>query len=320
MKTLPTLLLCLAGAAAGAGLGWLLRGAPPVPTTSAEHDGPTSSAAASGRPRKPGETTRSTDQAANELETELARRQGPMRWLSLLGAVDQATAADMPALLRSAKGLPGATRLLASRWAALDPRHMFDALSADYARHPGDDSLAHDSQVRSLLFETWANKDPEAAIAALNDLARLPGMESERFSMANTIIKTDPARGLKLMNDWNITGYIPDLNGLAAWVEQSPRTAAEVAMQNNLGMATKGVMEQIGKAWAAQDPAGALTFAESHHGLNGIQLAQAVMSEWAQRDLATALAHVSAQGEAATKAKLGLPLIEAWAKSDPQAA
>ncbi len=320
MKTLPTLILCLTGAAAGTGLGWLLRGAP------ARGSGPDKSSAASQAESAASERARNAGAAGeakdspDDVAAELARQKGAMRWLYLLGAADKASAADMPALIRAARDLPGATRMLGVRWAEMDPQHMFRTLCAEYARNKSGGSLADEYALRSILFETWAKQNPEAAIAALNDRSVLPGVEGERFSMANTIMKSDPLRGFKLMNDWNITSYLPDLRHLAAWVEKDPRAAAEAALQNNLGAASGEVMKQIGKAWAAQDPAAALAFAAERRGLSGIQLAQSVMSEWAQRDLAAAMAYVGAQTESLTKAKLGLPLIEAWAKSDPQAA
>jgi len=321
MKALPTILLCIAGAAAGSGIGWLLRGAPPAAT--AENAGDTSATASPAfSPGRLADSAKSSsaEKAAADLSAELARQKGAMRWLYLLGAADKASAADMPALVRAAKDLPGATRMLATRWAEMDPQHMFRTLCAEYARNKSGGTLADEYPLRSILFEIWAKQDPEAAIAALNDRSVLPGVESERFSMANTIMKSDPLRGFKLMNDWNITSYLPDLRHVAAWVEKNPRAAAEAAMQNSLGAATGEVMKQIGKAWAAQDPAAALAFAADRRGLNGIQLAQSVMSEWAQRDLSAAMAYAGAQSESLTKAKLGLPLIEAWAKSDPQAA
>lgn len=320
MKTLPTILLCLTGAATGAGLGWLLRGAVPSVTANVGTGSSTTAVAATSAPRPPSLSVQSTDDNADTLTAELARREGPMRWLYLLGAADQASAADMPALLRAAKGLPGATRLLATRWAELDPQHMFRTLCADYARHRSGGSLAHDWQVRGPLFETWVKTDREAAIAALNDLSCLPSVENRRYLMAQQIMESDPARGLKLMDDWNVINAQQfDTHPLTAWVEKNPRAAAESVMQNNHDMVAGKVMQEIGKAWAGQDPEGALAFAIGHRGKNAIRLAQAVISEWARRDLAAATAHVSAQGETLTKAQLASPLIEVWAERDPQA-
>jgi hypothetical protein len=245
-----------------------------------------------------------------------------MRWLYLLGEADKATAADMPRLLRAAGGMPGAVRMLAVRWAELDPRHMFETLRASASRYRagGDADISANYDLPHILFEEWTTKDPESAIAALNDRGALPQAEGLRHSLTNWIMKSDPARGLKLMTDWNITNFIPDMNGITMWAEQNPRVAAEVAAASSLGHATDDAMKRIGKAWAATDPVAALTFAAETRGLAGIHLAQSVMTEWAQRDLEAAIAHVSAQDDSLARSRLGIPLLEAWAKTDPQAA
>src|SRR5688572_10349899 len=115
MKTLPTLILCLTGAATGTGIGWLLRGAP-----APQHPPEVKAVIASGTSavvgkNKPGVApwASSKGAAADELSAELARQTGAMRWLYLLGAADKATAADMPQLIHAANGMPGALRMLA---------------------------------------------------------------------------------------------------------------------------------------------------------------------------------------------------------------
>jgi hypothetical protein len=320
MKTLPTLLLCIAGAGAGTGLGWLLRGSPAKAAGAEISPSAAEQSSAPGIRRTGSIHKNPEDPAAAELSAELARRTGAMRWLYLLGAADKATPADMPRLLRAAHGVPGAMRMLAARWADMDPGHMFSTLSAEYQRKPEGGSLSEDYDLRSILFEEWAKKDPEAAIAALKDLKALPGVSSERTSMANRMMKSDPARGLQLMTEWSITNYLPSMSGIAKWAARDPRAAAEAAFAAETGHASDGLMKEIGKAWAGSDPAAALAFASEKRGLHGIQLAQAVMSDWATRDLKAALAHVNSQEESLAKAKLGVPLVQAWAKTDPQAA
>lgn len=320
MKTLPTLFLCIAGAGAGTGLGWLLRGSS---SNAARTDIPAaapepSSVSAKDRARSTGKNP--ADPAADALSAELARRTGAMRWLYLLGAADKASPDDMPRLLRAAGGVPGAMRMLAARWAEMDPHHMFASLSAEYLRMPEGGSLSDDYELRSILFDEWAKKDPEAAIAALRDLKALPGLASERTSMVNRIIKSDPARGLSLMTEWSIRGYVPSMSGIAKWAANDPRAAAEAAFAAETGHASDDLMKEIGKVWAGSDPAAALAFAGEKRGLKGIQLAQAVMTDWAVRDLKAALAHVNSQEESPAKAKLGIPLVQAWAKTDPRAA
>jgi hypothetical protein len=154
----------------------------------------------------------------------------------------------------------------------------------------------------------------------LQDRTALLGVDGQRMSLTNTLMKTDPALALKLIADWSITSYLPNLDGVPAWAAKDPRAAAEAAMKADSDIVTREVMTHVGKVWAATDPAGALAFAASSRGLAGIHLAQSAMSAWAEKDLDSAIAHVEAQSETLTKAKLGLPLIETWARSDPRGA
>jgi hypothetical protein len=321
MKPLPTLLLCILGAATGAGLGWLLRGAPahaeaPVgPATTTQTESSTA--------RKSGFSPAAKSAAASasdELGADLARQAGAMRWRYLLGAADKASAADMPRLIRAARGMPGALRMLAVRWAELDCRHMFETLRAASIKYRagGDAGLAADHDLPHILFEEWVKKDREAAIAALNDPGSLRQAQSLRYSLVNTVMKSDPARGLKLMTDWNITGFLPDTKAISTWAERNPREAAEAVAANPL--APRDAMKRVGKVWAATDPAAALAFAAETRGLAGVHLASSVMTEWARRDLDAAIAHVSAQTDSLVLTRLGIPLVEAWATTDPQTA
>jgi len=326
MKLLPTLSLCIAGAVAGSGLGWILRGATPHQSSAKNSQPVTDNDGApvvSKNSRGPAAKNAANGSAVDELGAELARHTGAMRWLYILGAADKATAADMPRLLRAIGNDQIALRMLAVRWAELDPRHMFDSLCADAAKFAAGATgvdLSAEYQVRHILFEEWAKKDREAAIAALQDRRALPGVESLRYTLTNTIMKADPARGLRLMTEWSITGYIPDMSGIAKWADQDPRGAADAVMSSSLGHAGDDAMQRVGKAWAASDPAAALAFAAEKRGLLGIHLAQSVVTEWAQRDLNAAIAHVAAQDDSLARARLGIPLVEAWAKTDPQSA
>lgn len=326
MKLLPILSLCVAGAVAGSGLGWILRGATPHQSSAKgsrpaadDHEAPMLGK----NSRRPVTKDAPNERAVDELGAELARHTGAMRWLYLLGAADKATAADMPRLLCAIGNDQIALRMLAVRWAELDPRHMFDTLCADAAKHAAGGSgvdLSADYQIRQILFEERAKRDKEAAIAALQDRRALPGVESLRFTLTNTVMKADPARGLKLMTEWSITGFIPDMTGIASWAQRDPRGAADAVMASSMGHAGDDAMKRIGKAWAASDPAAALAFATGKRGLMANHLAQSVVTEWAQRDLDAAIAHVGAQDDSLTKTRLGIPLVEAWAKTDPQSA
>lgn len=320
MKSLSTILLCLAGAAAGTGLGWLLRG---DARAAAGKAGTGFVIAASADSRTEPVPQRGSISTARESAhaAALAQQQGALRWLYLLGAAETATAAEMPALIRAAKGLPGALRMLGARWAELDPQQMFDALRADHTRLRGSEGdLSKEGALVQILFEEWAKKDAAAAIAALNNQDALPGVLGLQHTLMNTLMKSDVPAGLKLMKQWNITNFIPDMKAVGPWVQKNPRAAAEVICENSSGAVSSYLMKKLGASWGASDPAAALAFAGEQRGQGAIQFAGSVMQAWAQRDFKAALAHVNGQTDAITRAQLGVPLVESWAKTDPQAA
>lgn len=312
MKTLPTLFLCIAGALSGAGLGWLLRGAParadsPDNPTAAEQ---TENSAA--RKSRPGLVSKAAaSKAGEELTAALTHQRGALRWLTLLGAAEKATAAEMPGLLRAASGLPGAVKMLAVHWAHLDPQHMFRTLCA-----AGGSGLG---EAGNYLFEEWTKSDPEAAIAALTGSGVPRAALSLRYDVIESVMKSDPARGLQLMSQWG-TKHIPTMTSLITWAERSPQAAAAAVIAARLGAPSAYAMKAIGKAWAASDPAAALRFATEKGGRAGASLAQTVIGEWGQRDLKAAIACVGSLTDNRARGQLGPPLVAAWAKTDPRAA
>lgn len=242
-----------------------------------------------------------------------------MRWLVLLGEADEADAARMPALIKAAAGEWVVVSLLAQRWAELDPQHMFATLLADALTN--QPSLDREGSLMLSLFAHWAKADPDAAVAALKEPTGLSAGQTIRRHVSNWIMQSDPARGVKLMIDWKVAdNFVPDISALGKWVDENPRAAAEVATAGDLGSASWGILRRIGAAWAASDPAAALAFAAEKRGTARLRLAEAVISEWARRDLKAAVAHLAAEPDAAIRGKLGLPIVESWAAQDPQAA
>lgn len=327
-KYIPVILLCTAGAAMGAGIGWFLRG---TPSGNAENTGSHSPVGAflDGKPgggiigSKNGLHSGGS-QADDLLGSELARCTGAMRWLYLLAAAEKATAADMPRLLRAAKGDSIATRMLATRWAEMDPKHMFGTLCADRAKGLAEGKFGSDrAEIRDLLgvlFEEWPKHDMDGAIAALKSDGNVMGGEGLRYSLVNAVMKTDPERALKLMKEWSIRSYIPNMDTLAKWAEQSPLAAARCVVESTNSHVRNEALDRIGKVWAASDPAGALAYSDELRGLSGGRLAIATVKEWAKRDLNAVIGYVSSQTDSLTKTRLGLPMVETWARSDPQAA
>ena len=157
---------------------------------------------------------------AQALKTET----GAKRWLLLLAAAEKADASDMPGLIRAVGADSSAVRMLAARWADVDPSHMLHTIYAEFQlpeNAPG--ALPSRWTLASVLFEQWAKNDVNAAVKALNDVPEFSGRESLRMTTANEIFKTDVEAGLRAMKDWNIRNYSPSMKSVAAWAARAIR-------------------------------------------------------------------------------------------------
>ena len=245
---------------------------------------------------------------------------GAERWLALLSEAEQAAAADLPGLIRIAGNDGAMVRMLAARWAALDPSHMLNVLYADSLLPPGSAGrLPASGILRDVLLEEWTKNDLAGGIAALNDVPAFPMRDYFRRTLANSAVQKDVERGLRLMSEWKISNFIPDLGKVSAWAARDPRHAAEVVLPLSGFYAGPAVLKEVGKAWAESDPAGGLKFAAGlAPGARG-SLGGEIIARWAERDLAAAVAYAEAQPEA-FRAGLAAGLVETWGKSDPAGA
>ncbi len=255
---------------------------------------------------------------ATKLEHDLAQASGVARWLYWLEALEKAASADFPRLARLARNNPAALQFVATRWAEIAPRHFFDSLVA--AAKDG-----HGLPVRELanvLFDEWPKRDPEAAIAALNEAGDLGMRHAWQMDVATTIIKKDVERGLRLFTEWHIEHYMPfyDERGpVPKWAAADPRHAAEFALEYPSPYLSEGVMKVIGEEWARTDPAAALQFAAGSQGNLASVLGTAALKTWAERNLNEAADWLAAANEP-TRNRLSPGFVEAWAKKDAEGA
>ena len=258
-----------------------------------------------------------SDPLARALQTET----GAKRWLLLLAATEKADATDMPGLIRAVGEDSAAIRMLAARWADLDPSHMFHTLYAEFMlpeNTPG--ALPSRWDLTSVLFEQWVKSDVNAAMKALNDVPEFPGRESLRMTTANEIMKTDVEAGLRAMKEWNVRNYIPDMKSVAAWAARDPQHAAEAVLKSAEGYAGQEALKQVAKAWAQSDPEGGLRFAATLDATKRALLAGEVVRGWAARNPKAAAAFAAAQPEGAYRNALGQGLVAEWGRSDAASA
>jgi hypothetical protein len=251
-------------------------------------------------------------QPAGELNLSMTK--GVTRWLYWWDAIEKAGAADFPRLARLAQGNRVATRLVAERWAELAPKQFFEAL-----RSAAKQGNKFSGEFADILFSSWLKKDKAAAIEALNGPENFPERNSWRQQVASTLMDSDPETGLKMMSQWHIENYGPNMKAVESWAKTDPRHAAEFTLGCPAGYASAQALRIIGEAWSKMDPAQALQFATAQRGDLGKSLADTVLKSWAERDLNQA-ADWLANADLATVKKLSPSFVEAWAKQDASAA
>jgi hypothetical protein len=117
-STKRTLLGCTVAIAFGAAMALIFK---PSPAPAVGSNG--------GGPARANESSRPINAA---LQESIRNGTGTSRWLQLLSTLEKAKAEDMPGLIRLAGNDSAMIRMLAARWAELDPDHMFRSLYADF--------------------------------------------------------------------------------------------------------------------------------------------------------------------------------------------
>ena len=245
---------------------------------------------------------------------------GAKRWLRLLAASEEATARDMPGLIRAAGNDSAAVRMLGARWAELDAPHMFRTMYADFLV-PEDSPGTLPSRwiLTEALFEQWTAGDPRAVVKALTDVPNFSQRDQLRMTVVNQLMKGDVEQGLIAMSEWNVRNYLPDLKKVASWAEQDPKRAAELASKLD-GYTGQEVLKHVGKAWAQRDPEGGLRFAATLTGQARASFVGDLIGQWAQRDVERAAKFAASQQDVPFRNALATGLVAAWGKTDPAAA
>src|SRR4030095_13435454 len=134
-------------------------------------------------------------------------------------------------LIRVASSDSAMIRMLAARWAELDPDHMFRSIYADYMLPEGALSTLPSRHILSdVLFEQWTKSDLKAAIKALTDVPDFSGREQLRMTVSDRVMQVDVEEGLRVLKEWSVQNYLPDMKKVAEWAGKDPQHAAEVVL------------------------------------------------------------------------------------------
>ena len=259
--------------------------------------------------------------AIRQTKSNIEQAEGSERWLYWISALENASLDDFPQLARVAQGDESFLQLLAQRWFDADPWHFFRTLEEESNSFSGDqsESFPHD-RLGSLIFAKWVQKDADGVIEALSSSAKLLRLADYRITAFSEIMRSDPRRGLLLMNRWEIRNFGPNTQGVVKWAKENPREVAAAILENAAGTGTEHCMEAVASVWAKSDPEGALAFARDAKGTEGAVLRETVFREWSARDIGAASEWLTEQNDPALDDYYRPMVIEAWAKEDPQQA
>jgi hypothetical protein len=322
MKILVNSLAILIAAAIGLGVGFLLRGKPKHQQVASVNSEPQTISKRLSALQRQAVPRIDDSPLTTKLARDLSMSSGVTRWLYWLEALDKAQPADFPRLVRLAQTNDTALRFVTARWVEVAPRHMFDTLIRNHKDSRGflDDQLF--GTLANSLFTEWPRRDPDAAIAALNESGEVGMAKHWRFEVAYAMVEKDIERSLKLMSEWSTDiGFgTSGLRAVAKWAEADPRHAAEFLMAHpQTGHVGRGIIEEIGKVWGKTDPAAALDFIGNRSDTLARTLGEAALKQWSERDLNEA-ANWLASADSFTRNRMSAAFVEVWGKQDPTSA
>ncbi|MES2709916.1 MAG: hypothetical protein V4726_25185 [Verrucomicrobiota bacterium] len=208
------------------------------------------------------------------------------------------------------------------QWAELEPQGCFQWYRAitpsQWLLVSGYDDLT------SVLFRTWARKDPEAAMRAARSVAHREDFSSAQWEVASAVMGTDLTKGLRLACDPGMP-VSPNSRLTAALWEKDP--AAFVKSAGELlssGVENRFLNEGRTKAlelWYKQDPAAAWAAVNAMPRTDRVRLLPQLLKQaTAAAGVEQAAALLSSVPAGSVKSRAGRELLKSWAKTDPEAA
>jgi len=246
-----------------------------------------------------------------------SRRTGTLDPLPLV--FDTWVGLDAPAALQAAQQLANRANRISEinavlqAWVESDP---VTALSALQGLPPGLADYVS-------FYEHWARTDPQAAFAALNQIANATTRSKTQNAVLSTMANLDPAGAFDLLRklppaqqaNW-VLGNI-----FKAWAGIDPAAALAAAQSLPVGNARLSAIDSLYAGWAAVEPTAALAAAmELAPGPERDKaLAQSFLALTAQNPAAAA-DFLAAQPLGESRNHMIASLTEKWADTDPIAA
>ena len=242
------------------------------------------------------------------------------RRLKLLEVVGRTAPGDLRRLFQDPRATQRDRRMIAQRWAEVDPPGMFGFLKS-LRRSQWDRESALLSDARNILFQTWVRADPEAALAAARQVERLPSFRGLNWEIGLALLAVDPAKALAVMENARAWDGSPVPEALwkedpAAFVRLADQASSQVLHEPRLGAA----FTQAFAAWAKADSASAAQWLKNLPPGHQRALWTKLVGGLAEADPAAAQAWFASLPPSSTREKAGAALVAGWARTDPGAA
>lgn len=180
--------------------------------------------------------------------------QGAARLISCVNFEDSVSAHDWPLFFEMHQRDELLRPALIRQWAKRDPAGFWDWIARQ--KDPG---LI--SEAGKLIFESWAAKDPDAALAGAARIGDERMRRPLEDLIMNAALKRNPVQALTLMQKRPSVFLSPSTD----WMESDPEAALRVlSAQPSPGKAYARMLSTALRLVAEKDPAAALAWVGSH--------------------------------------------------------
>lgn len=330
MKPVP-IVIPAAAAVVLFGAGWWLRHAssagPGRPTATAATPGPAvvprvpqppgakpSEGAPRGAARSPSQI-RLAVQRCDSFGDPLATRE------RLLELVEGMSAEELAAAVPAMFGDRVFRTLAAQRWAELDPVALYAFLRGQTFLDM--EQQDEKSEVSSILFRTWAKRDPQAAHEAAVRERLNPAMKNGLWSVISVTLAKDPAAGLRMAEGLAVSGGYERINAAEITAENAADFAkawADLPPGQRFESRIPTLADKAFSIWAASAPHEALAWVRTRSDAERVEHMPEILGGLAAKDFPAALSAFDTLPPSPERERAGPALAARLAATDPAAA
>ena len=264
---------------------------------------------------------RSAQELAAALEVARGSDDPAERRLRLLDLLARAEPAELRRLFLGSSASLREKRMIASRWAEVDPRGLLEAL-AEVSRSEWEREMSHYDTIRRLLFQSWVRDDPEAALAAAEELDRRPQFRGVRWDAVAALFAVDPARAFALAESLPMgrqgTPFPESVwkADPAGFLKMAGGASGQALNHGEIGMAVGNAFGE----WVKSDPAAASAWLTDRTPDQRRVLWDQLAARLIAIDPAAAQAWFASVPPSAEREQAGVAMVRAWSLTDPRAA